>query len=124
MRDLRSVATLFWATFVSLCLLGCNPTQVAFQETDAEILSTWGLMRSDGEHLSLSEDVIPYQLNSALFTDYAHKLRTVTLPEGFKATANEDGSINAQGVDFSKIVPHLVAAIQELTTRLAALENR
>ena len=117
MRDLRSVATLFWATFVSLCLLGCNPTQVAFQETDAEILSTWGLMRSDGEHLSLSEDVIPYQLNSALFTDYAHKLRTVTLPEGFKATANEDGSINFPvGTIISKTFFYPRSAAQLLKT--------
>jgi len=56
----------------------------------------------------------------------AHELQAV-IPEavhGEKDAVNEDGSINAQGVDFGKIVPHLVAAIQELTTRLAALENK
>jgi len=56
----------------------------------------------------------------------AHELQAV-IPEavhGEKDAVNEDGSINAQGVDFGKIVPHLVAAIQELTTRLAALETK
>jgi hypothetical protein len=48
---------------------------------------------------------------------------------GVKDAINEDGSIKPQGVDYSKIVVHLVAAIQEisakndaLTTRIATLE--
>jgi hypothetical protein len=56
----------------------------------------------------------------------AHELQAV-IPDavvGEKDALNEDGSIKPQGVDFGKIVPHLVAAIQELTTRLAALENK
>ena len=63
----------------------------------------------------------------------AHELQAV-IPEavyGEKDALDKDGSIKPQGVDFGKIVPHLVAAmqeqqatIQELTTRLAALENK
>ena len=56
----------------------------------------------------------------------AHELQAV-IPDavhGEKDAVNEDGSIKPQGVDFSKIVPHLVAAIQELTTRLTALETK
>ena len=56
----------------------------------------------------------------------AHELQAV-IPDavhGEKDAVNEDGSIKAQGVDFGKIVPHLVAAMQELTTRLAALEAK
>jgi uncharacterized repeat protein (TIGR03806 family) len=94
MRDPNSIATLAGVAFMSACLLGCSPAKVEFQDTDAELLSTWGLMSADGKHLKLSENVIPYQLNSTLFTDYAHKLRTVTVPEGTNATANEDGTIN------------------------------
>ena len=61
----------------------------------------------------------------------AHELQAVipAAASGEKDAVNEDGSIKPQGVDFGKIVPHLVAAmqeqqatIQELTTRLAALE--
>jgi hypothetical protein len=56
----------------------------------------------------------------------AHELQAV-IPAavvGEKDALNKDGNINPQNVDFGKIVPHLVAAIQELTTRLAALENK
>jgi hypothetical protein len=56
----------------------------------------------------------------------AHELQAV-IPEavhGEKDAVDDKGEIKPQGVDFSKIVPHLVAAIQELTTRLAALENK
>ena len=41
---------------------------------------------------------------------------------GEKDAVNEDGSIKPQGVDYSKIVIHLVAAIQELSAKVAALE--
>ena len=47
-----------------------------------ELLSAWGqLAVTDGE-LVLAEGVVGYTLNSPLFTDYAHKLRTVRLPDG------------------------------------------
>jgi len=37
---------------------------------------------------------------------------------------NDDGSIKPQGVDYSKIVVHLVAAIQELSAKVAVLEGK
>lgn len=43
---------------------------------------------------------------------------------GEKDAVNEDGSINPQNVDYSKIVVHLVAAIQELSAKNDALEAR
>jgi hypothetical protein len=63
----------------------------------------------------------------------AHELQEV-IPHavtGKKDAVNEDGSIKPQGVDYSKIVVHLVAAIQELKAqndelkaRVAALEAK
>lgn len=43
---------------------------------------------------------------------------------GEKDAVNEDGSIRPQGVDYSKIVVHLVAACQELSAKNDALEAR
>jgi hypothetical protein len=46
----------------------------------------------------------------------AHELQAI-IPQavsGEKDAMNDDGSINPQGVDYSKVVVHLVAAIQEL----------
>ena len=56
----------------------------------------------------------------------AHELQEV-IPlavSGEKDAVNEDGSIKPQGVDYSKIVVHLVAAIQELSAKNDALEAR
>ena len=56
----------------------------------------------------------------------AHELASVVSAAvtGEKDAVNEDGSINAQSVDMSRIVPILVAAIQELTARVQTLEAR
>ena len=43
---------------------------------------------------------------------------------GEKDAVNEDGSIKPQQVDLSKVVPVLVAAIQELAARVQTLETR
>ena len=55
----------------------------------------------------------------------AHELAVVVpfAVTGPKDAMNEDGTINPQGVDLSKIVPILVAAIQELTAEVNALKN-
>jgi hypothetical protein len=56
----------------------------------------------------------------------AHELAEV-IPEavtGEKDEIKEDGTPIYQGIDQSKIVPLLVAAIQELTARLEILENK
>jgi len=47
-----------------------------------ERLSDWNLLRISDGGLALNDRVTAYDLNSSLFTDHAHKLRTVWLPEG------------------------------------------
>jgi hypothetical protein len=56
----------------------------------------------------------------------AHELQEV-LPSyvsGEKDAINKDGSIKAQGVDYSKIVPILIKAVQELSKQNEELSNR
>jgi hypothetical protein len=56
----------------------------------------------------------------------AHELQE-TIPHavtGVKDAVNEDGSIKPQGVDYSKIVVHLVAAIQEQQAQIEELKAR
>ena len=55
----------------------------------------------------------------------AHEVQSV-VPQavgGEKDAVNEDGSINPQGIDQSKLVPLLVKTIQELEARIVALET-
>jgi hypothetical protein len=55
----------------------------------------------------------------------AHELAEVVpfAVSGKKDDVNEDGKIKPQGIDMSRIVPILVAAIQELTAEVNALKN-
>jgi len=50
------------------------------------LLSDWGIVAARKDHLVLGQDVVPYDLNTTLFTDYAGKLRTIWIPKGKSAT--------------------------------------
>lgn len=67
-----------------------GPVPVA---TTPPVLSAWNLLVRDGETLEVRGDAVPYDLNTPLFTDYAHKLRTVWMPKGAVATVDDGGVI-------------------------------
>lgn len=81
------------AVFVALAFAaGCGErAAVAFHETPPERLSDWGLVLAEGDRLVLNERVLPYDLNTPLFSDYAQKLRTVWMPAGRAARYRETG---------------------------------
>ena len=56
-------------------------------------LSHWGVVTSQGNTLQLGQGVLPYDLNTPLFSDYAHKLRTVWTPPGAYAEFESDGAL-------------------------------
>lgn len=53
-------------------------------------LSEYHLFTGTLNELNPAEDVVPYTLNTPLFTDYAYKLRFVKLPQGEKASYNTE----------------------------------
>lgn len=57
-----------------------------------EKLSAWHVVMADGKRLRLNAGVDPYALNTALFSDYAHKLRTLWLPPGTQAKYSADAA--------------------------------
>ena len=77
-------------------LLGCSrqaPPVVVFPaDQTPEQLSAWGVVLSDGDYFELNENVLPYDLNTPLFTDYALKMRAVWIPDGKPVvySANEE----------------------------------
>jgi len=62
-----------------------GPVAFVPPEGNPELLDEWNQLEvSDGKLVTL-EGVTPYSLKSALFTDHAHKLRTVWVPDGASA---------------------------------------
>ncbi|MGI9222635.1 MAG: SO2930 family diheme c-type cytochrome, partial [Woeseiaceae bacterium] len=50
------------------------------------LLSEWAVFATSGDQLALNDGVIPYELKTPLFSDYALKLRTVWMPDGTSTT--------------------------------------
>ena len=87
MRYRRLVLSGPSAVLIAL-LLGCQGDLVHFDglaEAPLE-LSSWGLFLGDGSTQEPVVGVIPYDLRSSLFSDYALKLRFVKLPEAMQAS--------------------------------------
>ena len=60
------------------------------QEIPYATLSEYNFFEGDIKNLDPVAGVVPYNLSSTLFTDYAHKKRFVWMPEGTKANYNSD----------------------------------
>lgn len=73
-----------------LLLSACHDPAPKFHDTGfPERLSDWQVLSVDDRSLQPNLGVIPYDLNTPLFTDYAHKYRTIWMPEGVSAKYSE-----------------------------------
>lgn len=59
-----------------------------------EKLSEYRFFKGDLANLEPNDRVLPYDLNSQLFSDYAHKARFVWMPEGTSANYTEEGVLD------------------------------
>ena len=67
-------------------LVGCTTPEAVFHSDRVpKKLSEWAMLVQEGTTLRPNSGVTPFDLNTALFSDYAHKLRTVWMPEGSTA---------------------------------------
>ena len=81
------IARLALAAAAGLALAACRgetaPPEPVFHAGEMPAaLESWGQVAVSGGRLVLGEGVTAYDLNTALFSDYALKLRTVWIPEG------------------------------------------
>ena len=58
-----------------------------YPDTNPALLSEWGVLSASKGALRLSKGVVPYDLNTPLFTDYAHKLRTIPTSPSERSSA-------------------------------------
>lgn len=74
-------------------LIGCQhspQTQSVTLETLPTRLSDWHVFETQGTVLRLDPQFVPYDLNSALFSDYAHKLRAIRVPRNEMVRYGDD----------------------------------
>lgn len=82
----------FVAFVCAAILAACNagPEPQYFASDNPETLSAWGQLGVSGTIFAPADGVIPYDLNTPLFTDYAGKLRTVWVFGGEAAIYSDD----------------------------------
>jgi uncharacterized repeat protein (TIGR03806 family) len=59
-----------------------------------EHLRDWNMLLVQGERVQLNSGVVPYDLNTPLFSDYAHKLRTIWMPKGVSARYDSENAFD------------------------------
>jgi uncharacterized repeat protein (TIGR03806 family) len=69
-----------------------RPPTAAGLAAAPERLSQWGLFEDPPAAQRPSSDVVPYDINTPLFSDYAEKLRFVRLPPGERAQYRVEGA--------------------------------
>ncbi|PHR92805.1 MAG: hypothetical protein COA69_05610 [Robiginitomaculum sp.] len=95
----KALAMLALALVMSACG-GSTPTPEKLQTPvfhaagNPGLLSDWNIAHIEDSVLVLNENVLPFDLNSPLFTDYAHKLRTVWMPEGVSANYTQNDALD------------------------------
>lgn len=93
MREVsRIVAMLLSLTALAAC--GRNEPVHFFAEGQPASLSDWQVVKREEGRLVLNQGVVPYDLNTPLFSDYAHKLRTIWMPAGSSARYSETASFD------------------------------
>lgn len=90
-RVIKFIAVALFVVLVSGCS-DKSPLLKVTGEDYPERLSEWRIHNIGRSTLTLNHRVVPYDLNTPLFTDYASKLRTIWVPDGRQATL-EDGEI-------------------------------
>jgi hypothetical protein len=77
----RRIATAVAVLCVAACARAPAPVHF-FADGQPASLADWHVVEARDGKLALNRGVLPYDLATPLFTDYAHKLRTVWMPEG------------------------------------------
>ncbi len=78
-------------------LAACSkPTQTItpYMSENPNNLSAWGIVAAKDGRLDLGNNAIPYDLNTPLFTDAAHKLRVLWIPPGKAADYREGEALD------------------------------
>ncbi|NIL95272.1 MAG: hypothetical protein GTO71_12740 [Woeseiaceae bacterium] len=91
---MRLSAILSLVVMLVACDAARGPVTLHPADRPPERLSDWGIVFADGKTFELNADVVPYDLNTPLFSDYALKMRTVWMPPGMSASYMAEGVLD------------------------------
>lgn len=87
----------FWLVF-AVFFLSCGTEtpqiDIDFAKVPYPKLSDYHFFKGNMQALVPNTHVLPYHLNSSLFTDYAHKARFVWMPQGVSANLTNEGILD------------------------------
>ena len=89
----RKLATIAFVLALSACADAPPPVHF-FAEGMPGSLTDWHVVELRDGKLVPNAGVLPYDLATPLFTDYAQKLRTVWMPAGQSAQYRADGDLD------------------------------
>lgn len=86
-----SISCLF---LLNQCKTSSNKVNLDINAKPLEKLSEYHFFTGALKDLNPNDKVLPYDINTALFTDYAHKARFVWMPEGTSAKYNKEEALD------------------------------
>jgi uncharacterized repeat protein (TIGR03806 family) len=92
-RFFKRALALLGAVVLAGCQQGMAPVSYHADGRPPK-LSDWHVVEARDGKLVLNQGVVPYDLNTPLFTDYAHKLRTIWMPQGTAAKYDADDTFD------------------------------
>ena len=100
---LRLVCLSLCFAAVSACNETPDTTPVFHSNENPKLLSEWNILHIDQGILLPADRALPYDLNTPLFTDYAHKFRTIWMPRSVTGNYKDDEAFEFPvGTIFSK----------------------
>jgi uncharacterized repeat protein (TIGR03806 family) len=90
-EKLSAICALLLSATLSACGFFHSGVRSYVQEPFPKKLSQWHLFNESRHGLKPNERVVPYDLNTPLFSDYAAKYRFIWMPPGSSAVYREDG---------------------------------
>lgn len=115
-RTLKAICFLIVTIFLCSACSEHRNIPTFHSDTNPEKLSEWGQFNITRDNFQINESVISYELNTPLFSDYAHKLRTVWTPDQTQLTPNKDGSFDfPTGTVISKTFYYPIQKNQQIT---------
>jgi len=127
-RRMSSLTSWSMLLGVLLAVAGCSrtPSSPVFHDAiDPPTLAEWGVFAIDDGRLIPQEGVVDYELNTPLFSDYAHKLRTVWMPAGTQGRYTAEGELEFPvGTIITKTFYYPLAAARDASRVLRTAEPR